>query len=264
MTAVVAASIATICVFVTYGFARRVARDRLLSLQRDEHDQDESITAIVVVCACAVGYLFGVVAALVTGIACIGFALARRSMASHRALEGARSAAVELVAAFAGELRAGRPLPRALQTAVEDAGPLRAALQPVTVAAQTGGDIATELRIASDTTGIAALRAVAACCAVTAHTGAPLASTLDHVASGLRAEQQLRDEARAQLAGPRTTAYLLAALPVFGVVLAGGLGAHPITVLLQTPIGGACLAAGATLDFAGVCWMRRLLRAAEP
>lgn len=251
-------------VFVVYSLARHTARDRLLSLRCTETDRADSSTGLFVLGASAVGYFFGVIAAVLVAAACVGVALMHRSMQSRRQLAGARSAAAELVAAFAGELRAGRPLSRALHIAVEDAGALRRDLQPACVAAATGGEVANELRLAGEKTGISALRALAACCALSAQTGAALASTLDRVAAGLRADEQLRDEARAQLAGPRTTAYLLAALPFLGVVLAGGLGARPVAVLLHTPVGGGCLAIGAALDFAGLCWMRRLLRSAEP
>ncbi len=71
--------------------------------------------------------------------------------------------------------------------------------------------------------------------------GAGLAAALDRVAAALRAEADQRDDLRAQLAGPRSTAVLLALLPVFGLVLGAGLGAHPSAVLLHTPPGwSAC------------------------
>jgi tight adherence protein B len=93
--------------------------------------------------------------------------------------------------------------------------------------------------------------------------GAGLAAALDRVAAALRAEADQREDLRAQLAGPRSTAVLLALLPLFGLVLGTGLGAHPGAVLLHTPAGLACLAAGAALEWAGLAWTARIIRVAE-
>jgi tight adherence protein B len=104
---------------------------------------------------------------------------------------------------------------------------------------------------------------VAACWQVALDGGAGLAAALDRVAAALRAEADQREDLRAQLAGPRSTAVLLALLPVFGLVLGTGLGAHPSEVLLHTPAGLCCLLAGTALEWAGLAWTARIIRAAE-
>jgi tight adherence protein B len=83
------------------------------------------------------------------------------------------------------------------------------------------------------------------------------------VAAALRSEADQREDLRAQLAGPRSTAVLLALLPLFGLVLGTGLGADPAGVLLHTRVGLACLAAGVLLEWAGLAWTARIIRTAE-
>jgi tight adherence protein B len=85
---------------------------------------------------------------------------------------------------------------------------------------------------------------------------------VDRLEDGLRAEQECRDEVESELAGPRSTALMLAVLPGFGLFLGAGLGAHPVHVLLHTPLGGGCLLVGVLLDLAGVWWTGRIVRAA--
>ena len=263
MNVAVLAGVAAGSAVGVFGFSRGVAADRLYALTGPPRTLGVS-AGFSALGAGALGFTLGVVPAALLAVGFLVAAVFRESQRSHRETRRAREAALELVAAFAGELRAGRPLVGALRVAVEDAAPLRHRLQPAVVAAQTGGDVAHELRVAADETGIASLRALAACCAVSADSGAALAGTLDRIVAGLLRDERLREEVQSQLAGPRTTALLLAVLPCFGVLLAGGLGARPVSLLLGTPIGAGCLAVAVVLDAAGLWWMRRLVRSAMP
>jgi tight adherence protein B len=124
-------------------------------------------------------------------------------------------------------------------------------------------DMPAVLRRMAARPGAEGLRRLAACWEVAEGSGAGLATATDRLAAGLRAEEAQRREISAQLAGPRTTARLLAVLPVFGLLLAAGLGGDPVHVLLGTPYGLACLSAGVALDIAGVLWTERIASAAE-
>ena len=106
------------------------------------------------------------------------------------------------------------------------------------------------------------LRALAACWTVCAGSGAGLATAVERLEEGLRAEQAQRRAVDAELAGPRATAGLLAVLPAGGLLLAGGLGADPLSVLLATPVGLLCLLVGLGLDAVGVWWTGRLVASA--
>jgi tight adherence protein B len=66
------------------------------------------------------------------------------------------------------------------------------------------------------------------------------------------------------LAGPTATARTVLVLPAVGVLLGGLLGFDTLRMLVATPFGLSCLAAGALLLALARAWMRRLLRAAEP
>lgn len=200
-------------------------------------------------------------------------AAARRRAALHaaREAEARREAVVELCLALAAELRAGRPPQAALPLAVAATAPLRPLLTPALAALRSGGDVAAALQAAAPrprqprtgTRGAEGLRQVAACWRVAASSGAGLAAALDRVAEGLRSEQAVRREVLAQLAAPRATARLLAALPIFALLLGSGIGARPLEVLLHTPLGLACLTVGLLLSGAGVAWTDRMARAAE-
>jgi tight adherence protein B len=187
----------------------------------------------------------------------------------RRAAVGRRAAAVgDLCASVAGELRAGRPPQAALVGAVERAGwpdssDLVEAANLLLAAARFGGDIPAALREAARLPGAAGLAGAAACWQVAVDGGAGLADGLDRIAAALRAEHDQRDDLRAQLAGPQSTAAMLALLPVFGVVLGTGLGADPLRVLLRTPAGMACLVVGGLLEWAGLAWTARIVRSVE-
>jgi tight adherence protein B len=119
------------------------------------------------------------------------------------------------------------------------------------------------LRAAARLEGAEGLAGVAACWQVAVDGGAGLADGLDRIADALRADREQREDLRAQLAAPRSTVALLALLPVFGLVLGGGLGADPVGILLRTPAGLGCLAVGGLLEWAGLAWTARITRTAE-
>jgi tight adherence protein B len=186
----------------------------------------------------------------------------RRAAAERRAV-----AVADLCAAVAGEVRAGLPPHTALARAVRDAGwardpALGKAAVPVLAAARFGGDVPAALHAAARIPGARGLAGAAACWQVAVDGGAGLAAGLDRVAATLRAERDQAADLTAQLAGPRSTAVMLALLPAFGVLLGTGLGAAPLHVLLHTPPGLACLGTGALLEWAGLAWSARITRAA--
>ena len=106
------------------------------------------------------------------------------------------------------------------------------------------------------------LRALGACWTVCAGSGAGLASAVERLEEGLRADAAQRRAVDAELAGPRATAGLLAVLPAGGLLLAAGLGADPLRVLLTTPVGLLCLTVGLALDGLGLWWTGRLVASA--
>ncbi len=94
-------------------------------------------------------------------------------------------------------------------------------------------------------------------------TGARLAGPAARLAESSRADEAVRREVAAQLAGPRATALLLALLPCAGILLGVGLGADPGGFLLSTEPGRLCLLVGSSLVAAGVTWTEAIVARAE-
>lgn len=92
--------------------------------------------------------------------------------------------------------------------------------------------------------------------------GVALAELVEAVRVDLDARMRIGGELRAQLAGPRATAVVLAALPVLGVLLGEGVGAGPLRVLTETGLGQALLVIGTALACAGMAWSDRIMVAA--
>ncbi|POX42019.1 hypothetical protein C3486_06880 [Streptomyces sp. Ru73] len=193
--------------------------------------------------------------------------LARR--AARREHDRRRDHVIALCASAAAELRAGRQPGQALVLAitetVPDAGPggWGDAGAAVLAAARYGGDVPSALREAARLPGAEGLTGAAACWQVAVEGGVGLAAGIERVTAGLRGQRDQQRELSAQLAGTRATALMLALLPSFGLLMGSGLGADPLHVLLHTPVGWGLLAVGGLLEWAGVLWTARIVRAAE-
>ncbi|MEU5665694.1 type II secretion system F family protein [Streptomyces longwoodensis] len=187
----------------------------------------------------------------------------RRAGTRRRARERRGDAVIALCAALAGEVRAGRQPGEALLVAARHSAGLGGAQAGVLAAARFGGDVPGALAAAARRPGAEGLLGLAACWRVAVDQGAGLADGLDRLEGALRAERDQRADLRAQLAGPRSTAVMLAGLPVLGLLLGAALGADPLHVLLHTGAGLGCLAAGAVLEGAGLWWALRIVKGAE-
>lgn len=184
-----------------------------------------------------------------------------RREAERRAAAAREEAVTELCTGVAAELRAGQqPHVALLAVGVHGLGPSGAG---VLAAARFGGDLPEALRRAALQPGARGLGGVAACWQVAADGGAGLAEGLERVAAALRVERDQREDVRAQLAGPRATATILALLPIVGLLLGTAMGAEPLQVLLHSGAGWALLAAAAALECAGLAWVRWIVRRAE-
>ncbi|MER5829938.1 type II secretion system F family protein [Streptomyces sp. NPDC002130] len=195
-----------------------------------------------------------------------GVPLLRRARLAGRARrhqERRTDAVIALCGALAGEVRAGRQPGEALLRAARDCGGLADAQSTVLAAARFGGDVPDTLATAARQPGAEGLRGLAACWRVAVDQGAGLAAGLDRLAAALRAERDQRCDLRAQLAGARATAVMLAGLPALGLLIGTALGADPLHVLLHTGAGLGCLAAGGVLEGLGLWWVRRIVRGAE-
>lgn len=186
----------------------------------------------------------------------------RLAREARRAGERRGDAVIALCGTVAGEVRAGRQPGEALLRAARDSPGLGAAQPVVLAAARFGGDVPGALAGAAEQPGAEGLSGLGACWSVAVDRGAGLAAGLDRLESALRAERDQRAELRAQLAGARTTALMLAGLPLFGLALGTALGVGPLHVLLHDPAGLGCLLVGGVLEGVGMWWALRIVRQA--
>ena len=97
---------------------------------------------------------------------------------------------------------------------------------------------------------------------VATRAGAPLAACLRDLAASFRELGQLHRDLAVALAGPRSTARMVMALPLIGIVFGAMMGFNALAAFLTVP-GAVCLAAGACLMVAANRWNGRLLRSAR-
>jgi tight adherence protein B len=103
------------------------------------------------------------------------------------------------------------------------------------------------------------VRAVLAAARLSDELGAPLAGVLERIASAVAADEEAEGERRAALAGPRSTAQVLAWLPLLGVGLGALLGADPVAVMLSGGLGTVAALLGVALLLLGRWWTAALL-----
>jgi tight adherence protein B len=195
--------------------------------------------------------------------------IVQRRRSQRRTAAEAIAAAEQLAAAISritDELRAGSHPAAALGGVTAD-GPLaREVLAPAAVAARLGDGIVPALRRGAAARPDAApdIERIATAWALAERHGVPLADLLERAHEDLRWSVRFGATVRAQLAGPRATAAVLTALPVFGIALGQLIGADPIGVLRGGVLGQVLLIVGIALVAAGHAWSERILRAAVP
>lgn len=202
------------------------------------------------------GPVVGVAAAAVTVVCLLGMAhAARRGHA--RARDRDLSAALRLLRA---ELDVGSSGPVALRTAASVAGAHRSAFEACARAVADGDDVVATV---SGAGADRELIMIAQAWQLAMTLGMPIGGALARVDDDVQVRRAQRRAVAAALAGPRSSAALLAGLPVLGVILGVAMGARPLSVLFDTAAGRLLLCVGVLLDAAGVAWTARLISSAE-
>lgn len=193
---------------------------------------------------------------LVTAAAAIAGTGARVLVTRRRASARRRAAAdvARACAVLAAEMELGKIPVTALSAAAEDCPVLR----PGAAYADIGGDLVEVWTRQAEIPGQEGLAVLARAWHVATVTGAPLAPSLDAVATALRADEEVDRLVAGELAAPRLTGVLLALLPLAGVTLGYLIGGDPVGFLLGTPWGWGCLLAGSLLACTGVLWTDHL------
>lgn len=191
----------------------------------------------------------------------------RRTRVRSRETVAACAEAAGTVRAITAELTAGAHPAVAVEAAACEAGPhLAAALRAVPGTAANGagpgvggageqpdradGGLPEPVRLA--------VRRLSVAWSLADEHGIPLADLLDVVRRDLDATVRSARRTEARMAGPRTSAGVLALLPSAGIALGEATGAAPVAVLTGTGPGAALLIVGTGLVLAGVLWTSEL------
>ena len=106
------------------------------------------------------------------------------------------------------------------------------------------------------------LKAMALAVAISEISGARMGNALRNLTSDVLVAKAERGEIQAELASTKATIAVLAALPIAGMFLGSVLGASPLTWLISSTFGRACLLLAVVLEGIGLFWIRRLIRGA--
>ncbi|MFL6163634.1 MAG: type II secretion system F family protein [Jatrophihabitantaceae bacterium] len=215
---------------------------------------DRPLLAVPVLAVIA-GWLAGPLPGLLAGLAGGVLGYCWRLLRVERRLTAELTALSDAVAAMVAEHTAGATLAVALSRAAPHAGRYQAALWRAGRLGSLGQQPAAALA------GEPALARIAVAVALVSRSGAAVGEVLRRTRSDLQSEQRIRRAVAEAMAGPRSSAMLLAALPAAGLALGVALGADPQRVLLHTTVGLAALTAGVLLNLSGLCWTVRLTTA---
>ncbi|MGV0787257.1 type II secretion system F family protein [Mycolicibacterium sp. XJ2] len=198
----------------------------------------------------------GVVAAAVIAAATVETRSRRRRRERERAKE---AAALEgALDVLVGELRIGAHPVAAFDTAANEAdGAVAAALRTVAARARMGGDVAAGMLSVARRSALPTYwQRLAVCWNLAQSQGLAIATLMHTAHRDIVARERFSTQVSAGMAGARTTATVLAVLPVLGVGLGEMIGAQPLRFLLST--GQWLLAIGAALTCLGLVWSDRI------
>ncbi|MGL6236987.1 MAG: type II secretion system F family protein [Segniliparus sp.] len=194
---------------------------------------------------------------------------ARRARVREREHAAAVQAALMAVV---DELRVGAHPAHAFAAAAAecastaDSGANEAAqtMREVAARARLGGDVGEGLRRRARAARRAGLGAggalwerLASCWELSHREGVPMAQVLGALRADVVEQIRFGERTDAALAGARSTAKILSALPALCVLLGQAIGAQPLRVLLSGS-GSLLLAAGCGFVCAGAAWSRRI------
>lgn len=93
-----------------------------------------------------------------------------------------------------------------------------------------------------------------------AQTGSAVTPSLNRFIRQAKNEIELKQEIESELASTKATVYVLACLPVFGLILGNLLNGNSIGWLIGTSIGRVCSLSAIILNLLGILWINRLIK----
>jgi tight adherence protein B len=173
----------------------------------------------------------------------------RRLTVESEALQGALDVLV-------GELRVGaHPVAAFSVAASEVDGAVAASLRAVAARARLGADVAAGLRSVARSSSLSAhWERLAVCWQLAQDHGLAIATLMQTAQRDIVERGRFTAKVDAGMTGARTTAALLAGLPLLGVGLGQSIGADPVSFLLSGGMGGWLLVIGVALACGGLLW----------
>jgi tight adherence protein B len=215
---------------------------------------------VVLPCATAAAVVLAVVLPVSVVVACsiVGVTLwtrhRRRVRLGRRAAESeALQGALDVLV---GELRVGaHPVAAFSVAATEADGAVAASLRAVAARARLGADVAAGLRsVARSSSQSAQWERLAVCWRLAEDHGLAIATLMQTAQRDIVERARFSAKVDAGMAGARTTAAVLAGLPLLGVGLGQLIGAEPVAFLLSGGVGGWLLVIGVALACGGLLW----------
>jgi hypothetical protein len=93
--------------------------------------------------------------------------------------------------------------------------------------------------------------------------GAALSPALNQFAQQIRTENELRQELSSSILAAKSSAWVLAGLPIFGILLATFLGVNSLKWLASSNTGNFVIMAALILEILGILWATRIISRIE-
>ncbi|MGV0815405.1 type II secretion system F family protein [Mycolicibacterium boenickei] len=207
-----------------------------------------------------VAWLVPLQVALAGAVACGTVAMRHRRRATRRQRQRESAALQAALDVLVGELRTGVHPVSAFGTAAgEVPGPVGRGMGAVAARARLGADVAAGLDDVAAGSHLPMHWERLAVCWRLAHSyGLSIATLMRTAQRDIIERERFSSHVDAAMAGPRTTAAVLAGLPVAGLVLGQLIGAQPLEFLCGPGVGGWLLVIGVALACAGLVWADRI------
>jgi tight adherence protein B len=184
----------------------------------------------------------------------------RRVRLGRRAAESeALQSALEVLV---GELRVGaHPVTAFTIAATEVDGAVSASLRVVAARARLGADVAAGLHSVARSSSLPGYwERLAVCWQLAQDHGLAIATLMQTAQRDIVERGRFSAKVDAGMTGARTTAAVLAGLPLLGIGLGQLIGAEPLSFLLSGGVGGWLLVIGVGLACGGLMWSDRITR----
>ena len=251
-------TIAALSLALAVVVAPRPSRHRLVAVQATRRRLPSMVLGAALTAAVAV--LLPIAVTLAAGIA-VGTVVLRRRRSIARRANAAEAATLQsALDVLVGELRVGAHPVAAFEVAASEVdGAVADSLRGVAARARLGADVAAGLASFAASSRLPAHWERLALFWRLAQTHGLAIATLMRAAHRDIVERE-RFSARvdAGMAGARTTAAVLACLPLLGIALGQLIGADPLGFLLSGGVGGWLLVGGVTLACCGLVWSDRI------